>query len=95
MFGRFSIANLLLGIGVFSLVCMVIRQAFFQQQWALAIAFVLASITIWMAIHLVLVGFGYLLMLVRRSISPQKPQSPFATDTPAPQIIPPRNVDSD
>ncbi len=95
MFQRFSIASLLLVIAVLAVASFVLRQAALGQLWAMAVAMVLGAALAWLVTHMLLGIAGYLVMKVRQQLTPRTAQSPFATDVPAPQILPPKHFESE
>ena len=95
MIQRFSLFKVFVVITLVALACLVVRQAFVGADWAKAIAFLFLAAIAWGAIHFLLGVAGYIVMSLRDLLSPRKAQSPFATDTPAPQIIPPKKIDSE
>ena len=95
MIQRFSLFKVFVVITLVALACLVVRQAFVGADWAKAFAFLFLAAIAWGAIHFLLGVAGYIVMRFRDLLSPRQAQSPFATDTPAPQIIPPKNIDSE
>ena len=95
MIQRFSIAKLFLLITLAAVGSLTVRQAFTGAVWAKAISLVVFAAVLWIAIHLMIGVVGYVFMQLAQSLTPEKGQSPFATDVPAPQIIPPKNIESD
>ncbi|QDU76148.1 hypothetical protein Pan97_31930 [Bremerella volcania] len=95
MIQRFSIAKLFLLITLAAVGSLTVRQAFMGADWAKAVSLVVFAALLWVAIHMLLGLLGYAFMEIAQSLTPDKGQSPFATDVPAPQIIPPKNIESD
>ncbi|PQO30395.1 hypothetical protein DTL21_23850 [Bremerella cremea] len=95
MIQRFSLTKIFVFTALVALSCLVVRQAFMGADWAKGLSFVFAAAILWCAIHFVLGLLGYFAMKLRELLVPPKAQSPFATDTPAPQIIPPKNIERD
>lgn len=94
MIQRFSIAKLFLFIAFAALGSLTVRQAFAGADWAKAVSLVIVAALVWLGIHMLLGAMGYLMMRILQLFSPSRAQSPFATDVPAQQIIPPKNIDS-
>jgi len=95
MIQRFSIAKLFLLITLAAVGSLTVRQAFLGADWAKAVSLVVFAAVLWIVVHMCLGLIGYVFMQLAQSLSPEKGQSPFATETPAPQIIPPKNVESE
>ncbi len=95
MIQRFSIARLFLLITLAAIASLTVRQAFMGANWAKAVTLVVAAVVLWIAIHMFFGLLGYLFMQFAKTMSPEKAQSPFATEVPAPQIIPPKNIESE
>jgi len=95
MIQRFSIAKLFLLITIAAVGSLTVRQAFMGANWAKAVTLVVVAALIWAMVHMVLGVVGYVFMQLAQSLTPTKGQSPFATEVPAPQIIPPKNVESE
>jgi len=92
MIRRFSIAHLLIACTLIAVLASVGRFAIGGAIWAQAILAVIGITLAWLVMHLGFVSAGYVVTLLARRLFPEKAQSPFATDTPAPQIIPPREI---
>lgn len=95
MIQRFSIAKLFLLITLAAVASLTARQAFMGADWAKAISLAVFAAILWVAIHMMIGLFGYAFMQIAQAMMPEKAQSPFATDVPAPQIIPPKNIESE
>lgn len=95
MIQRFSLTKIFVLIALVAVSCLIIRQAFLGADWAKGLSFVFAAVVLWCTIHFLLGLLGYLAMKIRELLVPPKAQSPFATDMPAPQIIPPKNIERD
>ncbi|MFN3152389.1 hypothetical protein [Bremerella sp.] len=95
MIQRFSIAKLFLLITLAAVGSLTVRQAVMGADWAKAISLVVFAAILWIAIHMILGLFGYAFMQLAQALTPEKGQSPFATEVPAPQIIPPKNTESE
>lgn len=95
MIQRFSIAKLFLLITLAAVGSFTVRQAFMGADWAKAVSLVFFAAILWIAIHMILGFLGYAFMEFSQALTPKKAQSPFATDVPAPQIIPPKNIESE
>lgn len=95
MIQRFSLTKIFVLIALVAVSCLIVRQAFLGADWAKGLTFVFAAAILWCVIHFLLGLLGYLAMKIREVVLPRKAQSPFATDTPAPQIIPPKNIERD
>lgn len=95
MIQRFSIAKLFLLITLAAVASLTVRQAFMGADWAKAVSLVVFAAMLWVAIHMMFGLLGYAFMVLAQTLTPEKGQSPFANDVPAPQIIPPKNVESE
>ncbi|RCS54312.1 hypothetical protein DTL42_03980 [Bremerella cremea] len=95
MIQRFSLTKIFVLIALVAVSCLIIRQALLGAVWAKAIAFLFVAMIIWCLIHYALGLACYVVMRFREFLVPAKAQSPFATDTPAQQIIPPKNIELD
>ena len=95
MIQRFSITRLLLFIAAVGVGCFALQQAIGGANWAQAIMLVVFAAVLWVAIHMLISLMGFAMMKLVQAGTWEKPQSPFATDTPAPQIIPPNQAEKD
>ena len=95
MIQRFSLTKIFVLIALVAVSCLIIRQAFLGAVWAKGLTFLFVAMVIWCLIHFTLGLAGFLVMRFREFLVPPKAQSPFATDTPAPHIIPPKNIERD
>lgn len=95
MIQRFSISKLFLLITFAAVASLTIRQAFMGADWAKAVSLVVFAAMLWVLIHMIFGLLGFVFMEFAQSLTPKKGQSPFATDVPAPQIIPPKNIESE
>lgn len=95
MIQRFSIFKLFLLIAVAAVTSLTIRQAFVGADWAKAFTVVVLAVGMWVAVHMLLTLLAYLATRAEKSVHPTHAQSPFATDQPAPQVIPPRTIESE
>lgn len=94
MIQRFSIAKLFVLITLAAVASLTIRQAIAGSDWAKAVSLVVCAAALWVVIHMTFGAIGYVMMNLIRAITPKKGQAPFATEVPAPQIIPPKEIDS-
>ena len=87
---RFSIRWVLLLTSVLSVVFVVVRQAFFEQKWAIATTAMLAFLALVFLAYGAMFVFAYWLAKATRTLNPpQKPTNPFIVDGQyPPQMIP-------
>lgn len=95
MIQRFSITRLLFFIPVVALGCLLLKLAIDGVHWAQALMLVVLAAVLWAVVQVVLTLVGFAMMTLAEIGSKEKPQSPFATDTPAPQIISPNQTEND
>ena len=87
---RFSIRWLLIVTAVFAAFFFLVSVAVRGEPWAIAVSVALGSLALLVVIH---AGFFLVAWLIAEMIGlawrPQQPESPFATEKPPPQIVPP------
>ncbi len=85
---RFSLRGLLGLITLCSVFFTIVSFAFRGQRWAIAVVAAIGSLLIVALIHATLFLAAWLLTLMLGSINrPARAQSPFADESPSPQVI--------
>ncbi|MEX0792299.1 MAG: hypothetical protein WD045_04150 [Pirellulaceae bacterium] len=92
---QYSIKKILLFTGLFAVWCWVAIQAWHGAMIAQAILFAFMAWAAWLTIHLAITGTGFLMMKLSELTRREQPQSPFAHETKAPQILPPQDIPLD
>ncbi|MFA8019020.1 hypothetical protein [Bremerella cremea] len=92
---RFSITKLFVFVAFAAVTSLIIRQAFIGADWAKAVAILVLGVGLWIGTHMVLGFLALLTSSYEAKSNPARAQSPFATDQPAPQVLPPRANESE
>lgn len=88
---QFTTRQMMLGMTGASAFCLVLWFAVWQKQaWAMAVALSAGSLVLTLIVGMVMFQLSYLLARMLGLLRPpEKPQSPFATDAPPPQLVRP------
>jgi hypothetical protein len=92
---QYSIRKLLIFVTLFAVWCWLLVQAFQGVLVAQAFQFGVLAWVLWMMSHLAITSLGYFFMRISEATRPTQTQSPFAHETEAPQILPPREIPLD
>ncbi|PHR98418.1 MAG: hypothetical protein COA78_26115 [Blastopirellula sp.] len=92
---QFTIFRLMIFIAVCAVISWIAMSAVRGEVWSIAIMLTLFSFAIWAVLQFILVTAGYIITLIASKVTPEQAVSPFATDRPAPQILPPSNIDKE
>ncbi|MFI4877031.1 MAG: hypothetical protein ACIALR_16885 [Blastopirellula sp. JB062] len=85
---QFTIRRLLLATALLAIVCWTLASAVQGHLWAIAAMVTLASGIVWLVGQILLLAFAAAASWAFGSARRKTLDSPFATDTPAPQILP-------
>lgn len=89
MFGlQFTIRGMLIATGVLAIICWTLASAIRGQSWAIAILLGLVALLIWVIGQVMLFAVGALSSAIFGATQRKTLSSPFANETPAPQILP-------
>jgi len=85
---QFSIRVMLIVTAVVALFCWVAACAVMGQTWAIAVTLSLVALTIWVLGQVMLFAVAALASTIFSVTQRKQLTSPFANETPAPQILP-------
>ncbi|PQO44311.1 hypothetical protein [Blastopirellula marina] len=85
---QFTIRGMLISTAVLAIVCWTLACAVRGQNWAIAVLLGLVALVIWVFGQVMLFAVAALTSAIFGATQRKKLASPFANETPAPQILP-------